>query len=386
MAQATAKYPHKSSRELRASLVLFTLLSSPSIVRLGLMFWKFLQFIRFPVSPLVRFTGYYQFCAGKDVVASAAVTSRMRQHNVYSVLDYTHEHALNEQDFDHNLAVVLQTISEAQRSKSYPFVVVKPTALGAFRLFEKKSNGGAFSSEEQHGWDKTRKRFEQLAKETEKAGIVLMIDAEESWIQPGIDALVLPLLPTFNQKRVVVAITFQLYLKNQIENYKKLIIDATSNNYFLGVKWVRGAYMEKERDRAERLGITNPVCDTKDQTDLQYRQAVELALKHIDTQLCIVATHNESDILWVMDTCATFKISINNSNLWFSQLYGMRDYITFDLAAKGANVFKYVPFGPLSKSIPYLIRRALENSAVKSQTAREKVMIKAELKQRRASV
>ena len=383
MTDINSSYPHKSSRELRASLLLFQLLSYPILVRMALFAWQIFRFFRLPVAPFVRFTGYYQFCAGKDVASSAAVTSKMAAFGVKSVLDYANEHATNETDFEDNTAVILQTIGAAAQNDTYPFAVLKPTALGAFSLFEKKSNGIALSDLEVAAWERTKNRLEECAKLAAASGIVLMIDAEESWIQPGVDALVLPLMKTYNQKRVVVAITLQLYLKGTFDRYKRL--SAEAKDYFLGVKLVRGAYMEKERQRAETLGIPSPVCDTKAQTDTQYRQALELALEKLSRNLCIVATHNESDIDWVVQACKQKDIPLNHKNLWFSQLYGMRDYISFDLAAQGANVFKYVPFGPLAQSIPYLIRRALENSSMKAQTAREQTMIKKELRLRKVN-
>jgi len=382
---ANSYYPHKSTHELRASLVLFRLLSRQKLVRLGLIMWKFFRFFHLPVSPLMRFTGYYQFCAGNDVAACAEITQRLATFGVQSVLDYANEHAKSEEDFDHNVNIVLETIKAVQENEPYPFAVVKPTAIGAFALFEKKSDGVSFSKNEKQAWETTKKRFEQLMQKAKEIGIVLMIDAEESWIQPGIDAMVLPLLPKYNQKRVVVAVTLQLYLKGRAGVYDQLLSDAVKNSYFLGVKFVRGAYMEKERSRAHQLGIPSPVCDTKTETDAQYRQVLTAAIEKLRTHLCIVATHNEDDISWVLNTCEKMNFSLGSPNLWFSQLYGMRDYISFDLAAQGANVFKYVPFGPLDQSIPYLIRRALENSAVKTQTAIELSMIKKELKRRKAT-
>jgi len=385
LAQRIFLYPHKSTRELRASLLLFRILSSSTIVRLALWVWKIMRFFRLPVSPLVRFTGYYQFCAGKNVVDSTKRTERMARFGLQSVLDYTNEHAKTEFDFDHNLKMVLQTIDEAKKNKAYPFAVVKPTAIGAFVLFEKMTHQLELSQKEKQSWENTKKRFEQLAQKAKDAKIVLMIDAEESWIQPGIDLIILPLMSKYNQDRVVVAITLQLYLKDKAEFYTKLLSDASNKNYHLGVKLVRGAYMEKERSRAQALRIASPICDTKAATDLQYRQVLECAVDHLNNHLCIVATHNEEDVFWAVNACAKKGVALKHANLWFSQLYGMRDYISFDLAAQGANVFKYVPFGPLNQSIPYLVRRALENSSMKAQTVRERTMLRQELKRRKTN-
>lgn len=381
MSIKSSYYPHKSSQDLRASLVLFRLLSFPLLVRVAFVFWRFITFFRFPITPFIRFTGYYQFCAGKDVATCTAITSHMASFRVKSVLDYANEHALSESDFDQNLEVILETIRVAATNDAYPFAVLKPTAIGSFSLFEKKSMGFELNNTEMSAWKRIKNRLESCAALAAQSEIVLMIDAEESWIQPGVDALILPLMKRYNKENVVLAITLQFYLKDTLSKY--MTLSQNAQDYFLGVKFVRGAYMEKERNRAKILGLDSPVCNTKMQTDKQFRQALEFALQHLKKQLCIVATHNEADIQWVKETCKQKGIPIHDNNLWFSQLYGMRDYISFSLAAKGAHVFKYVPFGPLRQSIPYLMRRAIENSSVKSQTEKERKMLKQELVSRK---
>lgn len=378
-------YPHKTNKELRSSLFLFGILSKPFFVRFTLLMWKLFRFLHIPLDPFVRLTGYYQFCAGKNVAASDDITSKMAAFNVFSVLDYANEHGTKEAHFDHNLHVIIQTIHKAKEKKHYPFAVVKPTAIGSFDLFEKKSNYKSFNRYEKEAWEAIVNRFELLAYETKTAGIVLMIDAEESWIQPGINAIILPLMRKHNVNRVVIAVTLQLYLKNKLDLYESLLQDAKAQGYYLGVKFVRGAYMEKERERARQLGIVSPVCETKKQTDEQYRQTLSLALHALENHLSIIATHNEKDIKWAIKTCAEQGIDLTHKNLWFSQLYGMRDYISFKLAKENANVVKYVPFGPIMQAIPYLIRRALENSSMKRQTIQERVMLRQELKRRKLS-
>ena len=377
------QYLHKSTRELRASLFLFRLLSRRFVVHTSLYVWRFLHSIRFPMKYLISFTGYEQFCAGQDVSSCATMTEKLAKHQVYSVLDYANEHAKSAIDYDHNAAVVLETIEAAKNNPTYPFAVVKPSAIGSFELYQKMGVGHKLTASEQLIWTAMQQRFEQLTNAAAQAAVVLMIDAEESWIQDGVDLLVLPLLVKYNSDKVVLALTIQLYLKDRNLVYKRLLKDADKRGYVLGVKLVRGAYMEKERSRAAALKISAPVCETKDATDVQYRDALQNAMQALNRHFCIVATHNQSDINWVVDYCAENNISLGNANLWFSQLYGMRDYISFSLAKQGANVFKYVPFGPLAQAVPYLIRRALENSAVKSQTLQECLMLKKELRRRK---
>ena len=377
------KYPHKSTRELRASLFLFRLLSRRFVVRTSLYVWRFLQIIRFPMKHLIGFTGYEQFCAGQDVTSCASMTEKLAQHKVYSVLDYANEHATSAIDYDHNAAVVLETIEAAKNNSAYPFAVVKPSAIGSFKLYQKLGAVHKLTTSEQLIWTAMQQRFEQLAAAAAQAAVVLMIDAEESWIQDGVDLLVLPLLVKYNCDKIVVALTIQLYLKDRNLVFKRLLKDADEKGYVLGVKLVRGAYMEKERSWAAALKISAPVCETKDATDVQYRDALQNAMQALNRHFCIVATHNQSDINWVVDYCFKNNIRLGNANLWFSQLYGMRDYISFSLAEQGANVFKYVPFGPLEQAVPYLIRRALENSAMKSQTLQECMMLKKELQRRK---
>ena len=377
------QYPHKSTRELRASLFLFRLLSRRFVVRTSLYVWRFLQSIRFPMKYLISFTGYEQFCAGQDVSSCAPMTEKLAKHQVHSVLDYANEHATSVIDYDHNAAVVLETIEVAKNNPTYPFAVVKPSAIGSFELYQKMGVGHKLTASEQLIWTAMQQRFEQLANAAAQAAVVLMIDAEESWIQDGVDLLVLPLLVKYNSDKIVVALTIQLYLKDRNLVYKSLLKDADEKGYVLGVKLVRGAYMEKERSRATALSMSVSVCETKDATDIQYRDALQNAMQALNKHFCIVATHNQSDINWVVDYCSKNNISLGNANLWFSQLYGMRDYISFSLAEQGANVFKYVPFGPLEQAVPYLMRRALENSAMKSQTLQECMMLKKELRRRK---
>ena len=383
MHQKLTQYPHKSTRELKASLFLFRLLSKRFVVRTSLYLWRFLKSIRFPMKQLIGFTGYEQFCAGQDVTSCAFITEKLAQFKVYSVLDYANEHTTSAMDYNHNATMVLETIEAAKNNPAYPFAVVKPSAIGSFKLYQKMGAGHKLTTIEQFTWTAMQQRFEKLASAAAQATVILMIDAEESWILDGVELLVLPLLVKYNCDKVVLALTIQLYLKDRNLVYKSLLKDADEKGYALGVKLVRGAYMEKERSRSAVLKISNPVCETKDATDIQYRDALQSAMQALDKHFCIVATHNQSDINWVVDYCSKNNISLRNSNLWFSQLYGMRDYISFSLAEQGANVFKYVPFGPLAQAVPYLIRRALENSAMKSQTLQECLMIKNELRRRK---
>jgi proline dehydrogenase len=378
-------YPHKTSKELRASLGLFWVLSRPKLVGAILLLWKLFHYCKIPIKPFIGFSGYYQFCAGEAVSDCFKPSKSLASFGVFTALDYANEYAQIKTDFDHNLQVILKTIDVAKNNKSYPFAVLKPSSLGSFELLEKKSSGITVSLSEEAAWEQLKARFDACAAAAMQAGIILMIDAEESWIQPAVNELILPLVKRYNKTRVVIAITLQLYLKHSIDFYKNLVHDAHANKYLLGVKLVRGAYMEKERNRAHRLNLLSPVCNTKQQTDNQYRKALQLAMYDLNDHVCIIASHNEQDITWVKSYCKANAIALGDKNLWFSQLYGMRDYLSFSLANEGANVVKYMPFGPLQQSIPYLTRRALENSAMKEQTIREREMIRKELKMRNAN-
>lgn len=377
------QYPHKSTRELKASLFLFRLISRRFVVHTSLYIWRFLKIIRFPTKLLIDFTGYEQFCAGQDVASCSSISEKLAKHKVFSVLDYANEHAKSAIDYDHNTSVVLETIEAAKNNSTYPFTVVKPSAIGPFELYQKKGTRIKLSDEEELIWNSIHKRFELLVHKASNSAVILMIDAEESWIQDGVDILLMPLFKKYNKNKVVVVMTIQLYLKGRNLVYKNLLKDADENGYILGVKLVRGAYMEKEYKRASALKINNPVCESKHTTDEQYRDALQNAIQALNKHFCIVATHNQSDIKWAVDHCVKNNIPLSNKNLWFSQLYGMRDYISFSLAKQGANVFKYVPFGPLKQAIPYLIRRALENSAMKMQTLQECLMLKKEIQRRK---
>lgn len=362
------------------------MLSRPKFAHVVLVLWKFLQRIRFPIKPFIGISGYHQFCAGETVSDCFNASKTLASFNVFTALDYANEHAKTLSDFDHNMHVVLEAIAVAKNNRNYPFAVVKPSSLGSFELLEKKANGELISSSDKAAWEKLKNRFDSCATAAKHAGIILMIDAEESWIQPAVNELILPLVKSYNKTRVVIAITLQFYLKNTLSFYKTLVQDALTGHYLLGVKLVRGAYMEKERNRAYNLNLLSPVCDTKQETDNQYRMALKMTMRHLKIFICIIATHNEEDIAWVKANCKSNAIQLGNKNLWFSQLYGMRDFISFSLASEGANVVKYMPFGPLKQTIPYLTRRALENSAMKDQTKREREMIRMELKRRNVNV
>ena len=376
-------YPNKTIDELKSSLLLFYLLESSAIVLIALQIWKILNFFKIPLKPLISLTGYNQFCAGETIEECNHVAEKLERYGVYSVFDYNIEHSFFEHDFEKNLESILNTIKYQKKNNKLNFCVVKPSSIGHFLIYEKKSQNFFLSESENEKWNKILKRFDILAKHAENSNVVLMIDSEESWIQRAIDEIIISLMKKYNNKKVVVATTIQLYLKNRDNYYREHLKKSKELNFIYAVKIVRGAYMQKETKRSKNLGIDNPICSSKNVTDKQFRNAIKIGIQNSKNHLCIIATHNEDDIQYTIRLCKKLKIKLQNNNIWFSQLYGMRDYISFSLSSKKINVLKYIPFGPLNLSVPYLIRRAIENSSVKKQLRKERKMIKSEIKKRK---
>ena len=212
--------------------------------------------------------------------------------------------------------------------------------------------------------------------------IGVLVDAEESWIQNTVDALTMQMMDAFNRDRVVVYNTIQLYRHDRLAFLKHSYEAAHEKGFVLGAKLVRGAYMEKERKRADQLSYPSPIQPNKEATDRDYDLGVTFCIQHIEDIALIVASHNENSNLLAARLLEQRNLPLNHPHVHFSQLYGMSDNITFNLAKAGCPVSKYLPFGPIKDVIPYLMRRAQENSSVSGQTGRELGLIKKELKRR----
>jgi proline dehydrogenase len=304
---------------------------------------------------------------------------------VSSVLDYSVEGKEEEEQFDAALKMTLKTIDFAKERLAIPFAVFKPTGLGRLALYEKVGNKETLSNVEQEEWNRVVARFDTLCQEGHKKEVSLLIDGEESWMQDAADELVTNMMRKYNKDKPIVFNTLQMYRWDRLDYLKGLHQIAKEEGFHIGMKLVRGAYMEKENLRAEEKGYPTPICASKEATDINYDAAVLYMLNHLDIMAIFAGTHNEQSTYDLMKMMKEKTIASNDSRIWFGQLYGMSDNISYNLATNGYNVAKYLPFGPVKDVMPYLIRRAEENTSVAGQTSRELTLIKKERKRRKAA-
>ncbi len=373
----------KSNKELRRAFYLFKLISYPFLVTLG----KALVFLsiklRLPVDFIIKNTVFDHFCAGINDVDSVRVVDSLASRNVSSYLHYSVEAAQSNADYDQCLESTLKTIDISKNNLNLPFVVFKPTGYGSTDLLEKKSKSIPFSLIEKKEWNRMVNRFRMTFEKAKSINIKVFVDAEESWIQPAIDEIVEEFMIEYNKKDVLIFNTVQMYRKGRLEYLKNLKNKATKSNFKIGIKLVRGAYMEKERLRARRMNYQSPICNSKEDTDNQYNKGVEFMFDNIDLFSIFLGSHNEQSVLNAILLADKMAISKNNQNLYFGQLFGMSDNLTFTLAKNGYNSVKYLPYGPVKDVVPFLIRRAEENTSVSGQTNRELELIKSEVKRRK---
>ncbi len=374
----------KSDTELDRAYFLFKMIANEPLVRIGTAVTNFALKAHLPVDGLIRATVFDHFCGGVNEEDCLSVVDKMYTKGVSSVLDYSVEGKEEEAQFDAALEMTLKTVEFAKERKAIPFAVFKPTGLGRLDLYEKVGEKQPLSAEEQIEWNKVKERFEIICKTAHSKDVALLIDAEESWMQDAADDLVEEMMRKYNKEKVIVFNTLQMYRWDRMEYLKQLHERANSEGFFIGMKIVRGAYMEKEHKRAEEKGYPTPICASKQATDDNYNAAIDYMMKHIDKMSIFAGTHNEESSYKLMEMQAAKGISKSDSRIWFGQLYGMSDNISYNLAAHGFNVAKYLPFGPVRDVMPYLIRRAEENTSVAGQTSRELNLLKIERDRRKS--
>jgi len=373
----------KSDTELDRAYFLFKLINSQPLVRIGTAVTNFAIKANLPVESLIRATVFDHFCGGVNETDCLTVVDKMYTKGVSSVLDYSVEGKEEENQFDAALKMTLKTIEFAKERKAIPFAVFKPTGFGRIDLYEKVGTKAALTPEEQNEWNRVVARFEEVCSEAHKKDVALLIDAEDSWMQDAADDLVTEMMRKYNKEKVIVFNTLQMYRWDRLDYLKKLHEQAEKEGFFIGMKLVRGAYMENENQRAIEKGYPTPICASKEASDINYDAAVQYMVEHLDTMAIFAGTHNELSTYKLMELMKSKGIPANDNRIWFGQLYGMSDNISYNLAAAGYNVAKYLPFGPVKDVMPYLIRRAEENTSVAGQTSRELAMIKAERNRRK---
>ncbi len=373
----------KSDTELERAYFLFKLIANEPLVRIGTAVTNFALKAHLPVEGLIRASVFDHFCGGVNEEDCLTVVDKMYTKGVSSVLDYSVEGKEEEEQFDVALNMTLKTIEFAKERKAIPFAVFKPTGLGRLDLYEKVGAHQSLTTDEQQEWNRVVARFDSVCKEAHKNNVALLIDAEESWMQDAADELVTEMMRKYNKEKAIVFNTLQMYRWDRLHYLKTLHEQAKLEGFYIGMKLVRGAYMEKENVRAEEKGYPTPICISKEATDKNYDEAVNYMMEHLDNMSIFMGTHNEESTYKLLEMMQEKSISKNNNQIWFGQLYGMSDNISYNLAAYGYNVTKYLPFGPVRDVMPYLIRRAEENTSVAGQTSRELNLIKTERKRRK---
>ncbi len=373
----------KTDSQLERAYFLFKMISKEPLVRIGTAVTKFALNASLPVEGLIRSTVFDHFCGGVNEEDCLIAIDNMFTKGVSSVLDYSVEGKASENQFDDALVKILKIVNFCYEREAMPIVVFKPTAFGRFYLYEKKSEAIRFSPEEQAEWDRIINRFRKVCKLAKEKDVEVLIDGEESWMQSAADDLVEDMMREFNTEKAIVYNTLQLYRWDRLDYLKALHERAKSDDFKIGIKIVRGAYMEKERDRAEELNYKSPICETKVITDNNFDSGLKYILENNKDISIFIGTHNEESCYLAMNLMNELNIDKSDNNVWFGQLYGMSDHISFNLANQGYNVAKYLPFGPVKDVMPYLIRRAEENTSVAGQTNRELELIKSERKRRK---
>ena len=376
-------FASKTDAELKKSFVLFKLLSNSFLTKVGTVCIEFLLKLGLPINFLLRKTMFDQFCVGTTLEESQTVVQKLKAKKIDSCLNYSIEGIDSEVGFDQTLNQILKTLDASSVEKGTSFTVIKPTGFGSTTLFEKVSCKAALNSEELHAWGRVKDRFHQTCKKGVARGIKLLVDAEESWIQPALDDLLEELMARYNKEEIMVYATIQLYLSERLPYLKSLLEKSTKEGYPIGVKLVRGAYLEKETARAKQKQYANPVCPSKEATDRNFDQGLLLLLENLDQAAVFVGSHNEASTLKALEQMEQVGIASNHPRVCFAHLYGMSDYISYNLSNQGYNVVKYLPYGPIKKVVPYLIRRAEENSSIANQTSREMELIRKEIKRRK---
>lgn len=375
----------KSQSELNWAYWLFKLIGNNALINMGTALTNFSLKLRLPVEGMIRSTVFNQFCGGVSEQDCLPVIQKMYNKGVGSVLDYSVEGKDDEASLEATFQKTMETIDfgNQHRNDGIPIVVFKPTGFGRFAIFQKITEGKSLTADEEKEWEKIKQRFDAACKKAYEYKLPILVDAEESWMQTAADDLVEEMMRKYNKEEAIVYNTLQMYRHDRLPYLKGLYERAVADGFYIGVKVVRGAYMEKENERAAEQGYPTPICASKQATDDNYNAVVTYIIEHIDRIALFAGTHNEESAALIMDLMAKKGLAKNDKRVWIAQLYGMSDHISFNASKEGYNVAKYLPFGPVREVMPYLIRRAEENTSVAGQTGRELTLLSAEKKRRK---
>ena len=373
----------KSDKDLNRDYWLFRLMNNTFLAKIGPKLTNFAIGIGLPVLPLIKSTIFKHFCGGETIKECDPVIQELSKNRVGSILDYSVEGEQEEQGFRKTAEEIIRTIRRAAGDHRIPFAVFKVTGIARFELLTKLNYGKQLTMAEEAEFFKLKARVNDICRTAYQLDVKIMIDAEESWIQNPVDTLALAMMQQYNREKAIVYNTYQLYRNDKLAVLKADIQHAGDYNFILGAKLVRGAYMEKERSRATEMGYQSPIHQTKEASDSDYREALEFCIQHIKNVAFMAGTHNEGSCRLLVDLLVTNRIPPNHPHVYFAQLLGMGDNLSFNLANAGFNVAKYVPYGPVKVVLPYLFRRAEENSSIAGHTGRELQMIVKEKKRRK---
>lgn len=392
-------FAYKTDKDLKKADFLFSSMRYTSLVKLGTRLTPWAIRSGLPVKGIIRNTIFSQFVGGETLEETASVAKKLGEYHVQVILDYGVEGGEDgEKGFDHACDEFIRVINYAATQPNIPFMSIKVTGFARFDLLAKldhsvELNAGSLmkryakaveslSENEKNEWQRVQERMLKICKVAANKNVGVLVDAEETWIQDPVDVITILMMEQFNKEKVIVYNTVQLYRHDRLKFLKDSLEAAELRNFVLGAKLVRGAYMEKERKRAVEFGYASPIQPDKEATDKDYNAGVGFCIGHIDRIALIVASHNEYSNLYTTQLLEQKNLPLNHPHIHFSQLYGMSDNITFNLAKAGCSVSKYLPFGPIKEVIPYLMRRAQENSSMSGQTGRELGLIKKEMKRR----
>jgi proline dehydrogenase len=377
-------FKYKSNGALRKAHFIFSLINHPWMSAIAIKVVKIALSLRLPVIGIIRHTVFDHFCGGESIDESEDNINQLSKYGVCTILDYSVEGEKSEDGFDATMEETIRTIERAHRSTSIPFSVFKVTGIASASLLEKFQNKETFTNDEAIAFERVKERFNRICAKAYSLQVPILVDAEETWIQDGIDSLAYSMMEKYNKERPIVFSTLQFYRVASPKNLREAYHLATMHNYFLGVKIVRGAYMEKERERAEELNYPSPIFPTKEATDDAFNQALSFCIDHKQRIAVMCGSHNEYSNYYLTVLMEKHGMKNKDERVWFSQLLGMSDNISFNLAKAGYNVAKYVPYGPVRAVMPYLFRRAAENTSVAGQSSRELTLIKKEIKRRKS--
>ena len=372
----------KSDSELNRAIFLFEMIDRPTMVKIGTAMTNVALSVHLPVEGLIKKTVFNQFCGGVTEKDCLPTIEKMYSKNLHSILDYSVEGKEKESEFEKAIERKINIVKFISNRDELPFAVFKPTGIGRFEIWQKVSANANLTLEEEEEWQRVKNRVNDICEVAYKNGVRLLADAEESWMQDAADILIEEMMFKYNRERAVIFNTLQCYRWDRMQYLKDLHSRAKEQGFIVGAKIVRGAYFEKENQRAAKLGYASPICENKEATDVNYNGVLTYCLAHIEDIHVFIGTHNEMSNYLALQVMEDKGIEKDDDRVWFSQLFGMSEHISYNLAEAGYNVAKLVPFGPVRQVVPYLIRRAEENTSVKGQTSRELGLLYEERKRR----